>query len=172
MYGLAQVPVLTICALVLLDYCVRGSFSKEWRHEGRIMSKSGAVLILLVSVFVLSFVYAMRQSAGPPVVVNAPSVDNSAPRREPISKSEPGAITDQSFSTVAEIVAKAGARAERDPQARNTVRVYVPASVSLTLTEMQAKVLAGRIREQLGSKAIVYIKDESGVTLGKVGPFD
>lgn len=65
-----------------------------------------------------------------------------------------------------------GARVDpMDPDYPYTMRVYLPASVSMDMTERQANEMAGMARERLHDKAIVYINTESGQTIGKATPW-
>ena len=69
---------------------------------------------------------------------------------------------------------KGGARVERDmttPGGR-AVRIYLPLSVAMEMTETQAKTLAVATRARLGKDAVVYIKGPGGNTLGVTSPFD
>ena len=80
-------------------------------------------------------------------------------------------ITEERFQAVAKIFEDQGARVERDPQATDTVRIYVSSSVAAGLSDSQAKTMASDARSKLASEAIVYIKNEAGDTLGKSTPW-
>jgi hypothetical protein len=56
---------------------------------------------------------------------------------------------------------------ERDPKYRDTVRIYIPMVISMQMTKFQAQQMAGMARSRLGERAIVYVKNSSGDTLGK-----
>ena len=90
------------------------------------------------------------------------------------SNSQPSAgdITDARFDAVQAVLAEQGLRAERDPNARNTVRIYVPFKLAADMTEQQAKTLASMTRSRLGDNAIVYVKDEGGRTIARVTSWD
>lgn len=84
---------------------------------------------------------------------------------------ETGNVTDSRFATIREIFEKQGARVERDASATNTVRIYLPLSVAMTISKSQAQNIASETRGRLGERAIVYIKNSSGDTLGKASPW-
>jgi hypothetical protein len=99
---------------------------------------------------------------------SSPVAGNAEPSRV---SADAGAITDERFEAVRKIFEQQGARVERDPSARNTVRIYLPVRTAITMTESQAKQIAGMARSRLGDKAIVYVKNEAGDTLGKATPW-
>lgn len=67
-------------------------------------------------------------------------------------------VNAERFAAVAAAVTKNGGRAERDPQATNTVRLYVPG----TVPRVDAERLALTAWECLGANANVRVYDDSG----------
>lgn len=134
-------------------------------------TKNLAATIVVILLLGVAAVYGLSQLGGeePPIVVGQPKAPSAPVKATPV---EDGSVTDDRFAAVRKIFEAKGVRAERDPQARNTVRLYLPNTVALQTTEVQAKILAASVRERLGSRAIVYVKSEDGVTIGKIGPLD
>ena len=58
-----------------------------------------------------------------------------------------------------------------DPQYPLTMRVYVPSTMALGITETAARELAGTVRTRLHSDAIVYIMSKGGQQLAKATPW-
>jgi hypothetical protein len=81
------------------------------------------------------------------------------------------AISPEAFASVKSAFEKAGARVELDSEG-NAVRVYLPMSVAMELSETQAKTMAAAARAKLGDRAVVYIKGPGGNTLGKSSWYD
>lgn len=88
-----------------------------------------------------------------------------------VSKPAAEVISPEAFAAVKSAFEKGGARVELDSEA-NAVRVYVPMSVAMELSETQAKTMAAAARAKLGERAVVYIKGPGGNTLGKSSWYD
>lgn len=58
-----------------------------------------------------------------------------------------------------------------DSSAPRTMRIHLPASVSLDISRHQARELAGMARDRLDRDAIVYIKSAGGQILAKAAPW-
>jgi hypothetical protein len=110
-----------------------------------------------------ALVLVFLPSCGPPGV-DSPST--TASRASDVEN-----ITGERFETVRRIFEAQGARVDRDPKMTNTVRIYLPASVAVTMTKLQAQNIASEARGRLGGKAIVYVKNPTGDTLGKAAPW-
>lgn len=82
----------------------------------------------------------------------------------------PDATTPGRWHEIAAIVQGNGATVEPfDPATPRTMRIRLPAGLGATAEE--ARRLAVTTRERLGSDAIVYVKDSSGLTLAKAAPW-
>jgi len=58
-----------------------------------------------------------------------------------------------------------------DSSAPRTMRIWLPASVSMRLSQQAAREMAGMARDRLDKDAIVYVKSAAGQNLGKATPW-
>ncbi len=76
------------------------------------------------------------------------------------------------FAAVAKIFISVGARVDpMDPTTPYTMRAYVPSSLAMEMTPVQAREMAGMARSRLHDRAIVYLKSEGGQQLAKASPW-
>jgi len=109
-----------------------------------------------------------------PPMPETPTVAVAPPQRVEPSTPKPSTDTGyaQRFNDVARIFIDKGASVDPlDPSAPYTMRVYLPSSLAMNMTQVQARELAGMARTRLHDKAIVYIKTEGGQTIAKATPW-
>jgi hypothetical protein len=127
--------------------------------DQQILNAIGLAALLIIGG--VACVLFLSRTEGP---VRVDSASTSAP-------ADDGHITEDRFEAVAEVFRREGVRVERDPRARDTVRIYFPASIALNMTKQQAKVIASTTRGRLGDRAIVYVKTDAGDTIAKASPW-
>ena len=76
-----------------------------------------------------------------------------------------GDISNESFDEASSFLLGLGLTCVRDPNATNTVRIYL--NPTDTVTKQQALEIVQKTRAILGANAIVYLKDDQGETVAK-----
>ena len=124
-------------------------------------------------IFLVLFASLVGCIQNPPITESQPVVDDRPSQSKPV-ETKPAVDSNfaQRFNDVAKIFTDKGARVDAwDPSAPYTMRVYLPSSVAVDMTQVQARELAGMARTRLHDDAIVYIKSEGGQTIAKATPW-
>ena len=140
--------------------CIRLSTMEAARPEQESSRKASPVLLIGLVIAVLAAFMTLG------LKVDQPPSSNG--ERKPEGQLDIRAIR---FEQVQRIFGGQGARAERDPKATSTVRIFLPLSVAMAMNKLQAQNIASETRSNLWSEAIVYIKTPFGETLAKATPW-
>lgn len=133
---------------------------------------AGAAVVAVIIIGGLWYYLANEVDLGQGATSSNPApVGNTADAPASAVRAEPDEIPDDRFAQVAKIFTDKGATVDaRDPKYPNTMRVRLSEKVSLGVSAHDARKLAVMARERLSKSAIVYIKDDTGKTLGKASP--
>ena len=148
------------------QYCVVcGASTRAEKVRGGL---GASIIVAVASAALLTYILASILSNGGDR--GGPTVPTNIPTNVTSSRSEQTSpFTDEAFNEVKAVFEKAGARVERDlsPPGGRTIRIYLPLSTAMEMTELQANTAAEAAKARLGEKAIVYIKGPGGNTIGK-----